>query len=170
MRGKAGSRRMPKPSEGITPAHAGKRYAVTAPRAAWPDHPRPCGEKSQTATADRLIYGSPPPMRGKVMCSYAPAWLRRITPAHAGKSTRHPPALTTAMDHPRPCGEKVRRAAWVYVMQGSPPPMRGKAHPLWGGLTARRITPAHAGKSTGLYSEAYRERDHPRPCGEKPFL
>ena len=52
-----------------------------------------------------------------------------------------------AEDHPRLCGEKVELPVFVFVLLGSPPPMRGKE---LGGFNMAQdfgITPAYAGKS-----------------------
>ena len=49
-------------------------------------------------------------------------------------------------DHPRTCGEKVKKFIARFVIRGSPPHMRGKGVPLREGLFPLRITPAHAGK------------------------
>ena len=51
----------------------------------------------------------------------------RITPAYAGKSLQDRTGTRKKRDHPRLCGEKVKRAASVRPEPGSPPPMRGKA-------------------------------------------
>ena len=51
-------------------------------------------------------------------------------------------------------------------MQGSPPRMRGKRYETSAESEARRITPAHAGK-TALKAELDEvAADHPRACGE----
>ena len=50
-------------------------------------------------------------------------------------------------DHPRLCGEKVRNVLKSIIIQGSPPPMRGKASPFRQFQRLSRITPAYAGKS-----------------------
>ena len=49
-----------------------------------------------------------------------------ITPAHAGKSKLGDNCTLGSRDHPRPCGEKHRKACGLTVKEGSPPPMRGK--------------------------------------------
>ena len=75
MRGKAVSDGSRYPTDGITPAHAGKRRIIPMyTRYSW-DHPRPCGEKMAVIIRTYTPSGSPPPMRGKVakICSYAPA-------------------------------------------------------------------------------------------------
>ena len=85
--------------------------------------------------------------RGKWQNAY------RITPAYAGKRTGLICKYPLVRDHPRLCGEKDRANKKMHVVQGSPPPMRGKASTL---KTSRRfpgITPAYAGKSFFSASE-----------------
>ena len=66
-------------------------------------------------------------MRGKDSAAVRRLVSGRITPAYAGK--RDSAAFDTAWkwDHPRLCGEKLRRLALI--------------------ISGRRITPAYAGKS-----------------------
>ena len=92
-------------------------------------------------------WGSPPPMRGKVRAVHILRCNGGITPAYAGKS--------------------LRRNLVKQLNLGSPPPMRGKD--TSGGIliSCRRITPAYAGKSLDMLGTGYRNRDHPRLCGEK---
>ena len=71
-------------------------------------------------------------------------------------------------DHPRVCGEKGFGEDDYTRREGSPPRMRGKV-----GWSAERsgpegITPAYAGKRSGLSGLALSDGDHPRVCGEKP--
>ena len=70
-------------------------------------------------------------------------------------------------DHPRVCGEKVRRDAPAGGAVGSPPRMRGKAKELPPRQCYLGITPAYAGKSTRPFSSGHENGDHPRVCGEK---
>ena len=93
------------------------------------------------------IVGSPPPMRGKVKFFHFFFLRDRITPAYAGKSfnTRFKPCIPR--DHPRLCGEKFCNDQFGRSIQGSPPPMRGKALLIIVFLLTVRITPAYAGKS-----------------------
>ena len=65
MRGKVQAARMCKWACGITPAYAGKSVLATAIADLPRDHPRLCGEKNQSKSADQSRLGSPPPMRGK---------------------------------------------------------------------------------------------------------
>ena len=68
MRGKVPDRAEKFPDPGITPAYAGKSTKVVPEMDAWRDHPRLCGEKPLVLQLDAVTVGSPPPMRGKVMC------------------------------------------------------------------------------------------------------
>ena len=91
----------------------------------------------------------------------------RITPAYAGKSKSGEMTVSHSGDHPRLCGEKAVFCNDIKCCMGSPPPMRGKeienvSAPLFAG-----ITPAYAGKSTGLVFDTWNIVDHPRLCGEK---
>ena len=150
----------------ITPAHAGK----TTPRPRMPrrasDHPRACGENTRLDSLPGLSPGSPPRMRGKHPDT--PGWQRalRITPAHAGKTGRGCAALQDMADHPRACGENKRSGRSDWRRSGSPPRMRGKRALYPAGLSAYRITPAHAGKTVFSFPPERSTTDHPRACGE----
>ena len=93
-----------------------------------------------------------------------------IIPAYAGNTSVNYPQRRNARDHPRVCGEHhVKHALFVGPL-GSSPRMRGtlKSH----GRIVRLggIIPAYAGNTmiTGHWS-CY-NRDHPRVCGEHPFV
>ena len=94
----------------------------------------------------------------------------RITPAHAGKSKGHDGRAQRLEDHPRPRGEKFSETSLSLHHSGSPPPTRGKAAFLCPHSSARRITPAHAGKRKTTTLRIQPSKDHPRPRGEKPAL
>ena len=51
----------------ITPAYAGKRRSSVSLMTNMRDHPRLCGEKEWSSSADQTAAGSPPPMRGKAL-------------------------------------------------------------------------------------------------------
>ena len=114
----------------ITPAHAGKSDPYYSARGGNGDHPRPCGEKIVRWATAASWAGSPPPMRGKGARPEPDKGISRITPAHAGKSDPYYSARGGNGDHPRPCGEKLTRTCQIALVQGSPPPMRGKAQCL----------------------------------------
>ena len=65
MRGKAQLTIRDQPSDGITPAYAGKSPTPATWRLYAQDHPRLCGEKNPLTSLTNWIRGSPPPMRGK---------------------------------------------------------------------------------------------------------
>ena len=115
----------------------------------------------------RLPLRSPPRMRGKVWLHQKPGRVPGITPAYAGKSPpakRKNPAI---WDHPRVCGEKLGNLLNLGSNLGSPPRVRGKAAASRCTRITPGITPAYAGKSTGLCEHSRQEQDHPRVCGEK---
>ena len=94
---------------------------------------------------------------------------QRITPAYAGKRTGLICKYPLVRDHPRLCGEKDRANKKMHVVQGSPPPMRGKVFSQHRKYNSNRITPAYAGKSAVVELLLITRQDHPRLCGEKPF-
>ena len=106
MRGKGHTAIFQIKTDGITPAYAGKRGIYQSRVCSRQDHPRLCGEKQL-----RSCTG---------VCDM------RITPAYAGKSFLCVFQSITEQDHPRLCGEKPVPARFPEMLQGSPPPMRGK--------------------------------------------
>ena len=108
-------------------------------------------------------------MRGKVPVNTPLMFSQRITPAYAGKRTGLICKYPLVRDHPRLCGEKDRANKKMHVVQGSPPPMRGKEVIKATKNLPARITPAYAGKSAVVELLLITRQDHPRLCGEKPF-
>ena len=106
-------------------------------------------------------------MRGKDPADSVIVEKIRITPAYAGK--RIPSVLSDFKhrDHPRLCGEKHQFLHCLQGLLGSPPPMRGKERKSGVHRDSSRITPAYAGKSSGLWNRECQRKDHPRLCGEK---
>ena len=135
-----------RPQGRITPAHAGKSRSGGITPARVGDHPRPRGEKSRALSNYSRRSGSPPPTRGKGRKSGRGDADGGITPAHAGKSADIAGGMPKGTDHPRPRGEKCRRFCYNAILQGSPPPTRGKETVSQNKLLRRWITPAHAGK------------------------
>ena len=86
-------------------------------------------------------------MRGKVKCCVAYPLTLRITPAHAGKRASILYLSFQDRDHPRTCGEKLRRGQIPPPVGGSPPHMRGKG--------------------VRCFPRPCSCPDHPRTCGEK---
>ena len=86
MRGKAKSNLLILITYRITPAYAGKSIGAGDANPDTGDHPRLCGEKPRKKSDGLTVYGSPPPMRGKVLLRQKSIILYGITPAYAGKS------------------------------------------------------------------------------------
>ena len=85
-------------------------------------------------------------MRGKALQIYHTVYGIGITPACAGKSIINNIIAEGDRDHPRVCGEKTTVLPSGKLLIGSPPRVRGKVRVACSNLTARRITPACAGK------------------------
>ena len=162
---------LPKPNlvGGITPACAGKRVSCAASAISRRDHPRLCGEKKLDPNLKRLLYGSPPPVRGKVLESRSHPGFPGITPACAGKSVLGLRRNMSVEDHPRLCGEKHAVDDIHKLAPGSPPPVRGKEVLDRIKEILNRITPACAGKRWLWRARSPIQQDHPRLCGEKRY-
>ena len=93
----------------ITPAYAGKSYFHEHSPRKSRDHPRLCGEKGVLLAGQFWKWGSPPPMRGKVLKGCLCRYKDRITPAYAGKRVSLLAFAMLVWDHPRLCGEKSRQ-------------------------------------------------------------
>ena len=170
MRGKVPTFHPPSGAVGITPAYAGKRRLCVVAAHLGRDHPRVCGEKKRKGENNGTHLGSPPRMRGKAQGALDGTETDRITPAYAGKSAGMKGALSYTEDHPRVCGEKPARQVFFRAYPGSPPRMRGKDLKRNTKKLRTRITPAYAGKRPCGFCPVRSLRDHPRVCGEKPWL
>ena len=94
----------------------------------------------------------------------------RITPTHVGKSMACVAFGSDSWDHPHPCGEKLFYPPDISVRMGSPPPMWGKAAISCAVVSDIGITPTHVGKSCHTFEQPFKDKDHPHPCGEKPYI
>ena len=151
----------------ITPACAGKSTIKACNTALSKDHPRVCGEKFNVSAGVMTTPGSPPRVRGKGMIAHGSALSTRITPACAGKSRDQRRPTARVEDHPRVCGEKLRRLPDTFSPAGSPPRVRGKDFGVFAACVNHGITPACAGKRAGTLIISGIVWDHPRVCGEK---
>ena len=147
MRGKVYKITPPWFSIRITPAYAGKRAWFSYCGCQDRDHPRVCGEKALSTFSSRKNSGSPPRMRGKVLCGRSSAGRHGITPAYAEKRGRTIRVNRTVKDYPRVCGEKMVSMIPHRRSRGSPPRMRGKVCIFFLVTLSFGITPAYAGKS-----------------------
>ena len=152
---------------GITPACAGKSILIDLGGAPGRDHPRVCGEKGGGAGIEGCALGSPPRVRGKVVCVVSVSDFEGITPACAGKSYQVYGMLQNGKDHPRVCGEKHLGAFGIKPHGGSPPRVRGKVTNFLLEPNTAGITPACAGKREEDEVQDKMKEDHPRVCGEK---
>ena len=125
------------------------------------------GEKPSGSIPALARMGSPPHGRGKADPTDRNRTAFRITPAWAGKSFRCCRRGHCEKDHPRVGGEKLVQVFRNPTRTGSPPRGRGKASSCVEFSSARRITPAWAGKSYSGMHFAHLARDHPRGGGEK---
>ena len=89
-------------------------------------------------------------MRGKLRGEFGHVMLTDITPACAGKTVYNMNIIIAVEDHPRVCGENWIRQRSIDSQSGSPPRVRGKRVQQEYKLTGFRITPACAGKTSGL--------------------
>ena len=131
----------------LIPAHAGKTKSWGNPPTPSKAHPRACGENTTHGGISCGGMGSSPRMRGKPAPDVA--WLpgSRLIPAHAGKTTRPRPRHLPRQAHPRACGENRPIRRLTPRTSGSSPRMRGKPVLVDYVQDARRLIPAHAGKT-----------------------
>ena len=86
MRGKQKQMNNKKAKLRITPADAGKTAYMGRGHSRTRDHPRGCGENLNSKVYPPHQKGSPPRMRGKLNYGDLRTYIRRITPADAGKT------------------------------------------------------------------------------------
>ena len=94
-----------------------------------------------------MARGSSPLTRGKPAVRDVSIHVRGLIPAHAGKTSYHPPLRVLEGAHPRSRGENDVADGPCSVVLGSSPLTRGKRVGLAGWLLPGRLIPAHAGKT-----------------------
>ena len=110
---------------GIIPALAGNtRNAMAGTAVCW-DHPRACGEHAIEVEPGTYVVGSSPRLRGTPGAWVCAAPFVGIIPALAGNTGRYVWWRFEAGDHPRACGEHVRKAKDAIGSWGSSPRLRG---------------------------------------------
>ena len=110
--------------------------------------------------------GSSPLTRGKQKLELAFKKRGRLIPAHAGKTWRRESADAPHRAHPRSRGENVSAGTSLSSMMGSSPLTRGKPSPPDRWSSARRLIPAHAGKTLTTCPTTPETWAHPRSRGE----
>ena len=166
-RGKPVDAGLPRGGAGLIPAHAGKTRFNGRGVGHIGAHPRSRGENESRSRAGLMTKGSSPLTRGKQtsrMASLASlgsspltrgklavvlgsAHRRGLIPAHAGKTMRLLWSLRSFTAHPRSRGENTETGSWALGSTGSSPLTRGKHSQRDQGRLARRLIPAHAGKT-----------------------
>ena len=150
----------------LIPAHAGKT-ADTHRRCEYQAaHPRSRGENYQYHHDWYQPSGSSPLTRGKPARRGLEGMVRRLIPAHAGKTTVAALALHGNAAHPRSRGENYQAHATALQAGGSSPLTRGKRATVYRRVAGPRLIPAHAGKTYGVRDCARHGRAHPRSRGE----
>ena len=115
---------------------------------------------------EATALGSSPLTRGKLNDLSNAQRVKRLIPAHAGKTPCQSPHQNPTTAHPRSRGENSARRRFALRAAGSSPLTRGKHMDSEAALFAFRLIPAHAGK-TGTSSTLFTtERAHPRSRGE----
>ena len=146
-RGKPADCRVPLDTQRLIPAHAGKTWVTSAASPTGRAHPRSRGENWSDRLYTSDTWGSSPLTRGKPARRGLEGMVRRLIPAHAGKTADTHRRCEYQAAHPRSRGENYQYHHDWYQPSGSSPLTRGK--PARRGLEGmvRRLIPAHAGKT-----------------------
>ena len=150
----------------LIPAHAGKTGRQRSDLLCSPAHPRSRGENARAIHMSVAATGSSPLTRGKRLGEVPEELLRRLIPAHAGKTTWSASSTWTSSAHPRSRGENRLHIVRPLSSVGSSPLTRGKPpvaaapHRRW------RLIPAHAGKTPTSTVSRSAVGAHPRSRGE----
>ena len=128
-----------------------------------------CGKNSLFSVVVKVLPGSPPRVREKLLQRLNQSLSERITPACAGKAISTLAPMALARDHPRVCGKSFGSHVGIKTTSGSPPRVREKRFITVINRLKAGITPACAGKALSVISIALPAWDHPRVCGKSPF-
>ena len=131
---------------GIIPACAGSTKGAFGIQGRHWDHPRMCGEHRISVNTVSSSAGSSPHVRGAHNIVGHLIHITGIIPACAGSTARDTSKIAVFRDHPRMCGEHVRRQSVRQLLTG--------------------IIPACAGSTQTHRLHDQPRRDHPRMCGE----
>ena len=161
-RGKHPGRSRCRSRDRLIPAHAGKTRG-TARRHRGPEaHPRSRGENLGDRPDDYARIGSSPLTQGKHHNHHEGNPSHGLIPAHAGKTCSPPRRTAACWAHPHSRGENLNEAVTKIVDKGSSPLTRGKRSRRHREVFARRLIPAHAGKTVRTVSESLFSPAHPR--------
>ena len=132
-------------------------------------HPRSRGENPPTRTLNPSFPGSSPLTRGKRDAVPPRLVGVGLIPAHAGKTQGGTIRSLSAAAHPRSRGENGAWATSPFRPQGSSPLTRGKQKRSRTRRRARRLIPAHAGKTEKRGLPDSDMPAHPRSRGENGY-
>ena len=147
MRGKPATKQHQRLNHRNIPAYAGKTLVVLNPASNRSEHPRVCGENSNSNRPPPACAGTSPRMRGKPTAICSPGLRSRNIPAYAGKTEKIYRLGYRRAEHPRVCGENGRHMNHITTPQGTSPRMRGKRSYRRRRPHSRRNIPAYAGKT-----------------------
>ena len=137
----------------IIPARAGQTATGHPAYLATPDHPRACGANTIRRVQARLLLGSSPRVRGKLIIRLWVALVIRIIPARAGQTLGGSLENNSKPDHPRACGANIGVDVSDTLGGGSSPRVRGKLCMKHGSRLRTRIIPARAGQTVRFYAK-----------------
>ena len=132
---------------GLIPAHAGKTLDPRVRQAGRAAHPRSRGENGLCDLLETLGIGSSPLTRGKLESEDRTREVAGLIPAHAGKTLINRVSKLPPRAHPRSRGENAEDRQAALIKMGSSPLTRGKRSRRHKEVFARRLIPAHAGKT-----------------------
>ena len=151
---------------GIIPACAGSTRTLTVIGVFARDHPRMCGEHLPDTLTTSTPKGSSPHVRGALLRSQLCLSVGGIIPACAGSTLNRLTANISIRDHPRMCGEHFATPEPIVLSWGSSPHVRGARRTCCQTKLSCGIIPACAGSTRFCAADSWRNRDHPRMCGE----
>ena len=131
----------------LIPAHAGKTCSCRSSGPRRAAHPRSRGENRGAIRLATYAQGSSPLTRGKPRVGARVAIRRGLIPAHAGKTPCLGNDANQGGAHPRSRGENSESPFHESHLKGSSPLTRGKPISPRSASTAKRLIPAHAGKT-----------------------
>ena len=154
----------------IIPARAGNAKLPSMDVYPPPDHPRACGERRRARTPILAWSGSSPRVRGTRGVLLHEREIHRIIPARAGNAIIHHSGIYELPDHPRACGERLKKQREPTGYTGSSPRVRGTPEGDEARHQHERIIPARAGNASTVRRRNSGMLDHPRACGERSWI
>ena len=125
-----------------------------------------CGEHAIGDDEPVEIPGSSPHVRGARGVMVLTLGTEGIIPACAGSTGDERVEPHHRGDHPRMCGEHEQADAETLKLAGSSPHVRGARQSTQETCLTQGIIPACAGSTLFCAADSWRNRDHPRMCGE----